>query len=73
MREAQHEDGCVPTIAPQYTSFKPPWAVFNDSPEWGSAIVLLRGTPISVRQTVKSSTTNYAAMSRYVATSHARR
>ena len=40
MREAQHDNGCVPTIAPQYTSFKPPWDVFNDSPEWGSAIVL---------------------------------
>lgn len=39
MAEAQRADGCVPTICPQYTQFKPPWDVFNDSPEWGSAIV----------------------------------
>ncbi len=39
MRDAQRKDGCVPTIAPQYTSFAPPWDIFNDSPEWGSAIV----------------------------------
>ncbi len=40
IEDAQHESGCVPTIAPQYVSFKPPWDVFNDSPEWGSACVL---------------------------------
>lgn len=40
MRDAQHENGMVPTIAPQYTSFKAPWNVFNDSPEWGAACVL---------------------------------
>jgi alpha-L-rhamnosidase len=40
MRDAQHDDGCVPTIAPQFTRFEKPWDVFNDSPEWGAAIVL---------------------------------
>lgn len=39
MADAQDENGRVPTICPQYTSFQPPWDVFNDSPEWGSAIV----------------------------------
>lgn len=41
IRDAQHANGLVPTIAPQYTEFKPPWDVFNDSPEWGAAAVLL--------------------------------
>ncbi len=40
--DAQHPDGEVPTIAPQFTVFgtaaKP--SVFDDSPEWGSASVL---------------------------------
>ncbi|MGA3129816.1 MAG: family 78 glycoside hydrolase catalytic domain [Terracidiphilus sp.] len=34
------EAGMVPTIAPQYTVFEPKYAIFNDSPEWGSAAVL---------------------------------
>jgi hypothetical protein len=40
--DAQHADGGVPTIAPQYTMFgtNPKYAVFDDSPEWGSASVL---------------------------------
>lgn len=38
--DAQHADGGVPTIAPQYTVFEPKYDIFNDSPEWGSASVL---------------------------------
>ncbi|MDE3105329.1 MAG: family 78 glycoside hydrolase catalytic domain, partial [Acidobacteriota bacterium] len=38
--DAQHADGEVPTIAPQYTVFGPKYAIFDDSPEWGSASVL---------------------------------
>jgi hypothetical protein len=30
----------VPTTAPQYVVFEPKYAIFNDSPEWGSATVL---------------------------------
>jgi alpha-L-rhamnosidase len=40
MMDAQKADGSVPTIAPQYTTFAAPYGVFNDSPEWGSAVVL---------------------------------
>lgn len=40
MIEAQDASGMVPTIAPQYTQFGPRYAVYDDSPEWGSAIVL---------------------------------
>lgn len=38
--DAQKPDGMVPTIAPQYTSFKGNNNYFNDSPEWGSAATL---------------------------------
>jgi alpha-L-rhamnosidase len=40
--DAQHADGGVPTIAPQYTVFGKDgkYGVFDDSPEWGSASVL---------------------------------
>ena len=40
MMDAQKPDGIVPTIAPQYTHFGPKNAIFDDSPEWGSASVL---------------------------------
>lgn len=40
MHDAQWADGIVPTIAPAYTRFGPKNAVFDDSPEWGSASVL---------------------------------
>jgi alpha-L-rhamnosidase len=38
--DAQHEDGGVPTIAPQYTMFGPKYPIYDDSPEWGSASIL---------------------------------
>jgi len=40
MADAQHPDGDVPTIAPQYTKFGPQYPIYDDSPEWGSASVL---------------------------------
>jgi alpha-L-rhamnosidase len=40
MRDAQHSDGCVPTIAPEYTKFTGQYADFSNSPEWGSAAVI---------------------------------
>ena len=67
MREAQHEKGCVPTIAPQYTSFKPPWDVFNDSPEWGSAVVLNPWHAYQRYGDRRILADNYDAMARYVA------
>jgi hypothetical protein len=38
MMEAQTEDGLVPDIAPEYVPFE---GGFRDSPEWGSAAVIL--------------------------------
>jgi hypothetical protein len=67
MREAQHENGCIPTIAPQFTSFKPPWDVFNDSPEWGSAMVLVPWAAYLRYADKKILEDNHDAMRRYVA------
>jgi hypothetical protein len=68
MRDSQHADGCVPVIAPQYTIFgPPPWDVFNDSPEWGSAAVI---NPWQVYQFTgerRIIEDNYDSMKRYVA------
>lgn len=67
MRDAQRDDGCVPTIAPQYTSFKPPWDIFNDSPEWGLAMIFC---PWLVYQRTGDRSVlveNYDAMRRYAA------
>lgn len=38
MMYAQHADGLVPEIAPEFTAFTPP---FDESPEWGSASIIL--------------------------------
>lgn len=42
MSDAQYDNGMQPTIAPQYVIFEGKWLdPFLESPEWGSAIVLL--------------------------------
>jgi hypothetical protein len=38
MMNAQYPDGKIPEIAPEFTRFTPP---FDESPEWGSAAVIL--------------------------------
>lgn len=38
MQFAQHDDGWVPEIAPEFTAFTAP---FDESPEWGSASIIL--------------------------------
>ena len=38
--DAQHADGNMPTIVPQYTVFGGKSSVYDDSPEWGSAAIL---------------------------------
>lgn len=40
MADAQHEDGMVPTTAPEYTFFTGRWECFSNSPEWGSAFIV---------------------------------
>ena len=40
--DAQHPDGSMPEIAPEYTQFTGSWAKpFQESPEWGGAIIAL--------------------------------
>ena len=40
--DAQHADGSMPEIAPEYTIFTGSWAKpFQESPEWGGAIIAL--------------------------------
>lgn len=67
MADAQASDGRVPTIAPQFTSFGKPWNVFNDSPEWGSAVVLDPWIAYRRYGDLAALRDHYPAMRRYVA------
>lgn len=40
--DAQHDDGSMPEIAPEYIKFEGSWAPpFQESPEWGGALIAL--------------------------------
>ena len=39
LADSQHEDGAIPTIAPEYTSFGA-GSGFEDTPEWGASFIL---------------------------------
>ena len=39
LADSQHEDGAIPTIAPEYTRFQE-GSGFEDTPEWGASFVL---------------------------------
>ena len=61
--DTQKDNGMVPTTAPQYVSFG---NLFDDSPEWGSALAIL---PFMYYDHYGDSTlivNNYVAMKRYV-------
>lgn len=61
--DTQKADGMVPTIAPQYVSFG---NLFDDSPEWGSTLIIL---PFMYYEHYGDSTLitdNYEAMKAYV-------
>ena len=61
--DTQKPDGMVPTTAPQYVSFG---NLFDDSPEWGSTLVIM---PFQYYEQYGDSTlitANYQAMRRYV-------
>lgn len=60
--DTQKEDGMVPTTAPQYISFG---NLFDDSPEWGSTLIIL---PFMYYEMYGDNTlikNNYTAMRRY--------
>ena len=67
MREAQTEKGLVPNIAPEYINFAEHGHTgFRDSPEWGSACIILPWYLYLVYRDVNILRVNYNMMKRYV-------
>ena len=60
---AQREDGCIPTIAPEYVRFV---SGFEDTPEWGSAYILDAWYSYRFYGDKSSLQSNYPSMKRYV-------
>lgn len=65
--DAQKTDGMVPTIAPQYTMFGPVNAVYDDSPEWGSASILAAWAAYRFYGDAGALEREYPAMQKYLA------
>ncbi len=63
IQDAQHADGMVPEIAPEYVKFPAP---FNDSPEWGSAVVLDPWIAYRYYGNRRNLALHYSDMQRYV-------
>ncbi len=61
--DTQKDDGMVPTTAPQYVSFG---NLFDDSPEWGSTLIILPFMYYDMYGDSTLITDNYLAMRRYV-------
>lgn len=61
--DTQKQDGMVPTTAPQYISFG---NLFDDSPEWGSTLIILPFMYYAQYGDSTLITKNYTAMRRYV-------
>jgi hypothetical protein len=64
--DAQGADGMVPTIAPRYTVFGPKNAIYDDSPEWGSAAVLGPWAAFRFYGDLAELKRSYPVMQRYV-------
>ena len=64
MADAQTTDGLVPDIAPEYTVFK---GGFRDSPEWGSACILVPWQQYEFDGDLPLLQKRYDLMKRYVA------
>jgi alpha-L-rhamnosidase len=64
MADAQTEDGLIPDIAPEYTVFK---GGFRDSPEWGSAYILVPWQQYEFDGDLDLLRRHYDGMKRYVA------
>lgn len=61
--DTQKDNGMVPTTAPQYVSFG---NLFDDSPEWGSTLIILPFMYYEMYGDSTLITNNYDAMARYV-------
>ena len=67
MVDAQHADGSMPEIAPEYTVFEGSWATpFLESPEWGGALIALPMLYYTHYGDDKLIRQHYTAMKRYV-------
>lgn len=66
MRDAQLPDGMVPTTAPEYVVFQPPWDVFRHSVPWGGAYVIVGWELIQRCGDVRTVREHYDGMKRYV-------
>jgi hypothetical protein len=64
MADSQLADGLVPDIAPEYTVFS---GGFRDSPEWGSAFVLVPWQQYQFTGDLELLARHYEGMKRYVA------
>ena len=64
MADAQTADGLIPDIAPEYTLFK---GGFRDSPEWGSAYILVPWQQYEFDGDLDLLRQHYDGMKRYVA------
>ena len=66
--DAQHDDGSMPEIAPEYTQFTGTWArPFQESPEWGGAIIALPMLYWQHYGDMDLADRHYDAMKRYLA------
>jgi len=65
--DAQHADGSMPEIAPEYTQFTGSWAKpFQESPEWGGAIIALPMLCLRHYGNLDLAEQYYDAMKRYI-------
>jgi alpha-L-rhamnosidase len=67
MRASQTADGLVPEIAPEFVKFEWGGDMFRDSPEWGSASIILPWYVYQWYGDRQVLAENYAMMRRYVA------
>jgi alpha-L-rhamnosidase len=71
MADAQLGNGLVPNIAPEYVKFLPasydPGGAFRDSPEWGSAFILVPWQQYEFTGDIELLRRYYEPMKRYVA------
>jgi len=67
MRASQTADGLVPEIAPEFVKFEWGGDMFRDSPEWGSASIILPWYVYQWYGDRRVLAENYAMMRRYVA------
>ncbi|MET0394232.1 MAG: family 78 glycoside hydrolase catalytic domain [Chitinophagaceae bacterium] len=63
MMQAQYPDGRIPEIVPEFTAFTPP---FDESPEWGSAAIILPWYHYQWYGDKQTLTESYDMMKRYV-------